>query len=100
MKKVYVGNLSFKLNDADLSEVFEASGTIVSARIIKDRATDRSKGFGFVEFETEAEAKEALKLDGQEFEGRPLKVSLAREQRPRQGGGGGRHHSGGERERW
>ena len=70
-----------------------------SASVIKDRETGRSKGFGFVEMETEADAQKAMsQFNGQVFNGRPLKVNIARPQEPRQGGGG-YNRSGGDRNR-
>jgi len=79
MNKIYVGNLSFQLNENDLQSAFEQFGTIQDVALITDRQTGRSKGFGFVTFETDAAAKEALALDGTELEGRPLRVNIARE---------------------
>src|SRR5262249_40821309 len=87
-KKLYVGNLPFSINDTSLSEMFAAFGTVESAKIITDRDTGRSKGFGFVEMSTDAEAKEAIaKLNGTEHEGRALTVNEARPMEPRSGGG-------------
>lgn len=86
MTNIYVGNLSYHMTDEQLSEAFSAYGTVSSARIIMDRDTGRSKGFGFVEMENDAEATEAIaKMDGQEVDGRALKVNVARprEERPR-----------------
>lgn len=99
MKKVYVGNMSYKADENDLNELFGEFGEVVSANVIKDKFSGRSKGFGFVEFDTPQQAQAALKLDGQEFMGRALKVNLAKEERSRQdrphrSGGGFR---GGER---
>ena len=75
---IYVGNLSYGVKDADLAKLFEAFGTVASAKVIKDRDTGRSKGFGFVEFENDDEAKAALEqLTGTEFSGRPLVVKEA-----------------------
>ncbi|GAB4017093.1 MAG: RNA-binding protein [Bdellovibrio sp.] len=90
-KKLYVGNLSYGLTEQSLSNGFSSYGTVVSARIITDRDTGRSKGFGFVEMGSEEEAQEAIAgMNGKEFEGRTINVSEAREQAPRTGGGGGR----------
>lgn len=86
-KKLYVGNISFNVDDATLSETFSQCGTVDSARIIMDRHTGRSKGFGFVEMSTDQEASEAIsKFDGADWEGRTLKVNEARPQEPRSGG--------------
>jgi len=75
---IYVGNLSYGIKDADLEKLFETYGTVVSAKVIKDRETGRSKGFGFVEFENDDEAKAAIEqLTGTEFSGRPLVVKEA-----------------------
>ena len=75
---IYVGNLSYGIKDADLVRLFETFGTVTSAKVIKDRDTGRSKGFGFVEFENDDEAKAALEqLTGTDFSGRPLVVKEA-----------------------
>lgn len=91
-KKLYVGNLSYQVDSAQLQELFAAHGTVQSAQVIIDRDTGRSKGFGFVEMSTDAEAQAAIAaLSGQEHGGRQLTVNEARprEERPRGGGGGG-----------
>src|SRR3954452_2173028 len=91
-KKLYVGNLSYDVDSSALQELFAAHGTVDSAQIITDRDTGRSKGFGFVEMGTDAEAQAAIAaLNGQEHDGRQLTVNEAkpREDRPRGGGGGG-----------
>ena len=76
---IYVGNLSFKVSDQELMEVFEQFGDVTSAKVIKDRETGRSKGFGFVEMENDSEAQAAInKLDGTEINGRTVKVNKAR----------------------
>ncbi len=88
-KKLYVGNLSYSLTDDGLAEAFASCGTVESARVITDRDSGRSKGFGFVEMSSEAEAMKAIEtLNGREVEGRPLNVSEARPQAPREGGRG------------
>lgn len=91
--KLYVGNLSFHLNSDDLQEFFTQVGTVESARIIEDRDTGRSRGFGFVEMATEEEAKAAIeKLNGEDLDGRNIVVNEARPREDRsrgQGGGGG-----------
>ena len=85
MKKLYVGNLAWGVTDDDLQQLFAEYGSVSSAVVISDRETGRSRGFGFVELETGAdEAIEAL--DGQDFQGRPLRVNEAQSK----GGGGGR----------
>ena len=77
---MYVSNLSFHTADDDLRKLFEQFGSVSSAKVINDRETGRSRGFGFVEMDSEAEAKEAIKgLNNKEVEGRPMSVSVARE---------------------
>ena len=86
--KLYVGNFPYSIGDANLQEMFSAFGTVTSAKVIMDRESGRSKGFGFVEMSTEAEAKAAIAgLDGKDLEGRAIKVNEAR---PKPEGGGGR----------
>lgn len=99
-KKLYVGNLSYSMSDDTLASAFSACGTVESARVITDRDSGRSKGFGFVEMSSDQEAQDAIeKMNGQVVEGRPLNVSEARPQAPREGGfgggGGGRGGFGG-----
>ncbi len=95
-KKLYVGNLPYSIDEQALSEEFGKFGAVASAKIITDRDSGRSKGFGFVEMSTEAEAQDAIaKLNGQEFSGRALNVSEAKPQEPRTGGGGPRRGGGG-----
>jgi RNA recognition motif-containing protein len=97
-KKLYVGNLSYDVDSSALQEMFGAYGTVQSADIIMDRDTNRSKGFGFVQFATDAEADAAINaLNGQQNGGRALTVNEAkpREDRPRSGGGGGGGGRGG-----
>lgn len=78
-KTLFVGNLSFDLSDEDLEQAFAEFGTVTSARIIRDRETRRSKGFGFVELEDDAAADAAIsKMDGKDLNGRPLRVNEAR----------------------
>ncbi|MBS0636544.1 MAG: RNA-binding protein [Verrucomicrobia bacterium] len=89
-KKLYVGNLPHSTTENELRELFANYGEVVSAQVIIDRDTGRSKGFGFVELNTDDEAQAAINaLNGQEFGGRPLTVNEARprEERPRTGGG-------------
>jgi RNA recognition motif-containing protein len=91
-KKLYVGNLSYKVDNAALEGLFASHGTVESATVITDRGTGQSKGFGFVEMSSDEEARAAIQaLDGREHGGRALKVNEAkpREDRPRDGGGGG-----------
>jgi RNA recognition motif-containing protein len=90
MKKVYVGNLPYNVSEQDLEGLFSEFGIIVSSTVIKDFETGRSKGFGFIEFDNQAAAQAALKLDGQEFQGRRMKVNIARDKREGGGSGGGR----------
>jgi RNA recognition motif-containing protein len=95
--KLYVGNLPYDATEEELRQLFSGAGTVASASIITDRETGRSKGFGFVEMASQAEAEKAASLfNGHELRNRPLKVDLARprEDRPR-GGGGGRDRRGG-----
>ena len=83
--KLFIGSLAWGTNDDSLRDFFASVGTVVSANVIKDRETGRSKGFGFVEMSTDEEAKEAVaKLDGKELDGRPIVVNEARprEERP------------------
>src|SRR3954468_2477794 len=94
-KKLYVGNLTYGVSDSDLQTMFEAHGTVQSAQVIMDRDTGRSKGFGFVEMGSDAEAQAAIQsLNGKEVDGRALTVNEAR---PKEGGGGGRSGGGGGR---
>ncbi len=87
--KLFVGNLSFRLADADLQAMFEQYGTVVSCSIPTDRDTGRKRGFAFVEMSTQAEAEAAIKgLNGREIEGRQLSVSVS-QPKPKGGGGGG-----------
>ena len=95
-KKLYVGNLPFSATDDALQQVFAQAGTVESAKIITDRDTGRSKGFGFVEMSTEQEAADAIsKFNGADYEGRAITVSEARPQAPREGGRGGFGGGGG-----
>ena len=95
-KKLYVGNLTYKVNDSDLEQLFSQFGTVQSAQVITDRDTGRSKGFGFVEMDTDAEAQEAIRnLHDQDHNGRRLTVNEARPREPRPGGGGRGGYGGG-----
>ena len=82
--KLFVGSLAWSATDDDLAKFFSGVGTVVSAKVIVDRDTNRSKGFGFVEMSSDAEAAAAVeKLNGQDLNGRPVAVSEARPQAPR-----------------
>lgn len=99
-KKLYVGNLPFSVTEGSLSDYFAQSGTVESCRIITDRDSGRSKGFGFVEMGSDEEAQKAVDdLNGKELDGRALTVNEARPEAPRSGGGfgggGGRGGGGG-----
>lgn len=90
--KLYVGNLAYSIRDEDLQQSFSQFGTVTSAKVMMDRDTGRSKGFGFVEMSSAQEASAAIQaLNGQSVEGRPLVVNEARprEERPAGGGYGG-----------
>jgi RNA recognition motif-containing protein len=95
-KKMYVGNLSYGANEDELRRIFEEHGTVVSAQVIMDRETGRSKGFAFVEMSSDQEAQAAIAaLDGKEIGGRVIKVNEARPREDRGGGGGGGRDRGG-----
>ena len=96
--KLYVGNLAYSVRDESLQQAFSQFGTVTSAKVMMDRETGRSKGFGFVEMGSDAEAQSAINgMNGQSLEGRPLVVNEARprEERPGGWGGGGGGRSGG-----
>jgi hypothetical protein len=98
--KLYVGNLAYSVRDESLQEAFAQFGTVTSAKVMMDRDSGRSKGFGFVEMSNDAEAQAAINgMNGQALDGRPLVVNVARprEERPGGfgGGGGGRGGYGG-----
>jgi RNA recognition motif-containing protein len=87
-KKLYVGNLPFSADEAALEQIFAQSGTVQSAKIIMDRDTGRSKGFGFVEMSTDAEAANAIEqFNGASYEGRPMTVNEAKPMAPRENRG-------------
>ncbi len=87
--KLYVGNLSYSVNDSTLKELFQPFGNVESARVISDRDSGQSKGFGFVEM-ADADAQKAMgTLNGKDQDGRALKVNEAKPQENRAGGGGG-----------
>ena len=101
-RKLYVGNLAYGVTDSDLEKLFATHGTVASAQVIMDRDTGRSKGFGFVEMGSDAEAQAAIAaLNGVEQDGRTLTVNEARPKTegggrgPGGGGGGGRGPGGG-----
>ena len=90
---IYVGNLPYDVSDSDLQQLFEKYGSVSSARVVMDRATGRAKGFGFVEMNDRAEAEKAIAAtNGQDMNGRPLRVneSQPKPREDRGGGGGGR----------
>jgi len=98
---IYVGNLSYEVTDADLKELFETYGQVSSSSVIKDKFSGQSKGFGFVEMPTDAEAKAALSgLNGRDLKGRTISVDEARPRAGGGGGGGGRGDGGGRRTRY
>ena len=102
-KKLYIGNLSYDFSSSDLETLLAAHGTVLSAEVISDRATGQSKGFGFVEMDSEAEAQAAIAaLNGQSHGGRTLTVNEAKPRAPRSGGGGGGRggYGGGRRDRY
>ena len=93
-KKLYVGGLSYSVTDSQLQQLFATHGTVESAKVLMDRETDRSRGFGFVEMGTQEEAEKAIaSLNGTQHEGRSLTVNFSkpREERPARSGGGSRN---------
>ena len=89
-KKLYIGNLPFSATEQVLSDTFAQCGTVTSVKIITDRDTGRSKGFGFVEMSTDEEAQNVItKFNGADYEGRAMTVNEARPMQPREGRGGG-----------
>src|SRR3954463_8571980 len=95
-KKLYVGNLNYSVTDSDLMKLFEPHGTVESAQVIMDRDTGRSKGFGFVEMSSDAEAQAAIAaMNGQDSGGRALTVNEAKPKTSGGGGGGGGGGRGG-----
>jgi cold-inducible RNA-binding protein len=94
-RKLYVGNLSFRMDDAALGELFAQAGKVESATIVRDMDTGRARGFAFVEMATDAEAQQAIQMfNSKEIEGRSIVVNEARP-RPERGGGGGPRGGGG-----
>lgn len=95
-KKLYVGNLPYSVDDEALHQHFAQFGAVDSAKVIMDRETGRSKGFGFVEMADDSAADQAIERgNGVELNGRAINVSEARPQAPREGGGGGGPRRGG-----
>ena len=95
-KRLYVGNLAYSVTSDDLQQTFEEFGIVTSAEVLNDRETGRSRGFGFVEMDNDAEAQKAIDaLNGQPFRGRPLTVNEARPREDRGGAGGGGGGRGG-----
>ena len=95
-KKLYVGGLSYSVTDSQLQQLFASVGTVESAKVVTDKYTDRSRGFGFVEMSTQEEAEKAIaQLNGTQHEGRSLTVNISkpREDRPARSGGGYRDRS-------
>ena len=89
--KLYVGNLPFTATDVGLQTLFEEHGAVESAKVITDRETGRSRGFGFVEFQNESDAQDAQQaLNGYDLDGRNLRVNEAQQRQPRSTGGGRR----------
>ena len=103
-KKLYVGNLSYTVSSADLERMLGEYGSVQSAEVINDRATGRSKGFGFVEMSSDNEAQSAINaLNGTDQDGRAITVNEAKPREPRSGGGGyggGGGGGGGRRDRY
>ena len=95
MNKIYIGNLPYQATEQDVQTLFAQFGDIENVAIIKDRDTGRPKGFGFVTFVAQNSAQDALKMDSQDFQGRPIKVSMAKEKTGGEGGGSGGRRSGG-----
>ena len=98
--KLYVGNLAYSVTDASLQQQFAECGTVTSAKVMMDRDSGRSKGFGFVEMSSDAEAQAAISgMNGKSIDGRDMVVNEARPMEPRTGGfgggGGGRREGGG-----
>jgi cold-inducible RNA-binding protein len=94
---IYVGNLPYSATDRDLQQLFEQHGKVTSARVVMDRETGRAKGFGFVEMPDRNEAEKAIQAtNGQDMDGRALRVNES-QPKPRTGGGGGGGYGGGGR---
>jgi len=107
-KKLYVGNLSYSVNEQELADFFAQAGTVESATVVADKFSGQSRGFGFVEMSNDEEAQAAIdQFDGHKLKGRALKISEARPRTTgggpggdRGGGGGGGRRGGGDRRRW
>ena len=101
---IYVSNLSFNTGDSELSALFASYGSVSSAKVITDRETGRSRGFGFVEMSSSEEGEKAIAgLNGKEVEGRQMSVTIAKEKTERSNSGGGgynRNSGGGGNRRW
>jgi len=96
--KLFVGGLPYAVTDDQLRELFAGVGAVASAKVIVDRETNRSKGFGFVEMENDDEAKAAIEqMNGKDVDGRTITVNEARPQQPRPAGGGYRDNQRGNR---
>jgi RNA recognition motif-containing protein len=99
--KLYVGGLPYATKEQELNDLFAQHGTVVSARIMVDKFTGQSRGFGFVEMSSDSEAQAAISaLNGSQLGGRSLTVNEARPQEPRGGGGRGLTGVGGKHDRW
>ena len=99
--KIYVGGLPYSVTDGRLNEIFSAHGTVESARVISDKFTGQSRGFGFVEMSSGSEAQQAISsLNGTDLAGRTLTVNEARPMAQRDNAGGGRGNRPGGRNRW
>ena len=100
-KKIFVGGLPYSVTDDQLQELFTPHGAVESAKVIRDRYTDRSRGFGFVEMTTTEEAQTAIDaLNGTELEGRTLTVNMSRPREDRSDRSRGGNRGGGYRDRW
>jgi len=100
-KKLYVGNLSYSVNEQDLTDLFSQAGNVESATVVADKFSGQSRGFGFVEMSSDEEAQAAIdQFDGHELKGRALKISEARPRTTGGGGGGGGGGRRGDRRRW
>lgn len=100
-KKLYVGNLPYSASEQSLTDAFSACGTVDSVKIVTDRDSGRSKGFGFVEMSNETEAQAVIsKFNGADYDGRQMNVSVAKPMAPREGGDRGGFRRGGPRQGW
>jgi len=95
MNKLYVGGLEWGIRDDALREAFEVHGEVTEAKVILDRETGRSRGFGFVTFSSDDDAEKALELNETELNGRTIKVNFAKERSNNRNGGGNRYGGGG-----